>query len=395
MKFDKSNRFEQRFPCVADMQAAAERRLPKFARDYLFEAIGRGLARDNNRKTLDAVKFTPRYLSSAADHPDCAKTLFGHTFDAPFGVAPIGLGGLIWPRAAEYLARAAHTHNIPFILSSYATTSLEKVAHIAREHAWYQFYATVDEGINEAVIERAKQAGYEVMAITVDVPQPTDRAHDIRNGLAVPPKFDLRTVLAIATRPSWAIASARAGLPSFENITPHLPSGLSLEELSLRLAKLGDAHISIEQLKWFRDRWAGKLIVKGILSGEDAEQCRSIGIDAISVSNHGGRQLESSRSPVEALPEIRSAVGNQIVVLADGGARTGADIATLLACGADFVLLGRAFMFAVAAMGEPGASHVMDVLKREFSQTVSQLGCANIESLPERLANSSANSRPG
>jgi isopentenyl diphosphate isomerase/L-lactate dehydrogenase-like FMN-dependent dehydrogenase len=377
---------ERRFPCVADMQIAARKRLPKFVCDYLMGSIGRGGALENNRRALDTIKFTPRFLSSQADHPNCSKMLFGRQFDAPFGVAPIGLGGLIWPKAAEYLARAAHAHNIPFTLSSYATTSLETIAGIAQQNAWYQLYATVDEKINQDMLDRAKVAGYEVLVITVDVPQPTRRDHDIRNGISVPPNFDIRTILSVAANPRWALATAKAGLPTFENMTPYMPNSVSLDEMSVFMSNLGDAHITLEQLKGFRDNWPGTLIVKGILSAEDASECQTIGVDAISVSNHGGRQLEASLSPVEALPDIRNAVGKDMILLADGGARTGLDIATLLAVGADFVLLGRAFMFAIAAMGEPGAEHVIDVLKQELSQSVSQIGSANLHSLANFLA---------
>lgn len=382
MKFEsESNNHEQRFPCVADMQAAARRRLPKFAREYLMGSIGRGLGLENNRRALDSVKFTPRYLSSEADHPDLGKTLFGKHYTAPFGVAPIGLGGLIWPKAAEYLARAAHTHNIPFTLSSYATTALETIAGIAPENAWYQFYATVDEQINRSMLERAAQAGYEVLVLTVDVPQPTRRDHDIRNGLSVPPKFDVRTALSILAHPRWAVATAKAGMPTFENLTPYMPKPITLDEMSVFLSKLGDAHVSVERLKRFRDAWPGKLVVKGILSPVDACECVALGADAIGVSNHGGRQLEASPSAAEVLPEIRQAVGDDTILLADGGVRTGLDVAALLALGADFVLLGRAFMFAVAALGEPGAGHVVNVLKEELSQSVSQIGSPDMDSL--------------
>ena len=376
---------ERAFPCVADMKQAARRRVPKFAFDYLSGGIGRGLGLDTNRRTLDAVQFLPRYLSSEADNPDCSRSILDIQYDAPFGVAPVGLGGLIWPRAAEYLALAAREYNIPFTLSSFATTSLEHIAEVSEGHAWYQHYVTVDKHINESTLERALHAGYSVLVITVDVPAPTRRDHDIRNGLSVPPRFDASTVWRIMARPEWALAVARAGLPQFENLTPYYPGKMNLDDVGKFLTEILDAHVSIEHLKWFRDRWPGKLVVKGVLHPDDAVKCQSIGVDALVVSNHGGRQLDKVPSPLEVLPAIRQAVGTEYPLLADGGARTGLDIASFLAHGADFVLLGRAFMYAVAALGQPGAAHVMSVLTQELKISMGQIGAPTINRLPEFL----------
>jgi len=376
---------ERAFPCVADMKQAARRRVPKFAFDYLSGGIGRGLGLDTNRRTLDAVQFLPRYLSSEADNPDCSQSILDIQYDAPFGVAPVGLGGLIWPRAAEYLALAAREYNLPFTLSGFATTSLEHIAELSEGHSWYQHYVTVDKHINESTLERASHAGYNVLVITVDVPAPTRRDHDIRNGLSVPPRFDASTVWRIMARPEWALAMARAGLPQFENLTPYYPGKMNLDDVGKFLTEILDAHVSIEHLKWFRDRWPGKLVVKGVLHPDDAVKCQSIGVDALVVSNHGGRQLDKVPSPLEVLPAIRQAVGAEYPLLADGGARNGLDIASFLAHGADFVLLGRAFMYAVAALGQPGAAHVINVLTQELKISMGQIGAPTINRLPEFL----------
>jgi L-lactate dehydrogenase (cytochrome) len=375
---------EQRFPSVSFMERAARRRVPKFAYDYLTGGIGQELCLRRNREALDAVQFMPRYICDL-DTPDMRTDIFGHTFDAPFGVAPMGLGGLIWPRSAEILARASRQHNIPFTLSTFATVSLETIRKIADEQAWFQLYVPNDVELETAVIDRAAAAGYEVLMVTVDVPGYTPRERDIANGLSVPPRFNARTVSHIAARPSWAMATLAAGVPQFETLMPYVSTSSGMQEAAKFLSGLIEGHVTHDTLKRIRDRWAGKLIVKGVLGADDARQCKAIGADGVVVSNHGGRQLDAAPSAIDVIAGVREACGPDMVLLADGGARTGLDVARLLAKGADLVLMGRAFMFAVAAMGSGGGDHVMEMLKRELRTTMGQLGCADVASLPKFL----------
>lgn len=377
---------KERFPSVAHMQAAAKKRLPKFAYDYLAGGIGRETALETNRRALDEIKLMPRYLCDNADAPDCSRELLGRTYAAPFGVAPIGLSGLMWPRAPEHLARAARSHNIPFTLSGFATTSMEDIATIAGSHAWYQHYVTVDDDINRSMLKSARDAGYEVLIITVDIPTATRRDRDIINGVSIPPRMDARTILSAAVRPRWSWQTLRAGLPRFRNLLPYMPTGASLDQAAVFVTELIEGHVSLDRLQRLREMWPGKFIVKGILDAEEARQCSRIGVDAIVVSNHGGRQLDAAPSALHVLSDIRQAVGTDIPLLADGGARNGLDILRFLACGADFVLLGRAFMYGVAAMGAPGADHVMKILKQEFRMSMGQLGCGAVKDLPDFLA---------
>ena len=376
---------DQKFPSVAEMESAARRRVPRFAYEYLSGGISEGTALKNNREALDRVKLTPRYLSLAADKPDCSHRLFGRTYDAPFGVAPIGLGGLMWPRLAEHLAAAAKAHNIPFALSGFGTARLEDIAKIALPNAWFQHYVTVDESINRDMVEKARAAGFEVLIITVDIPTATRRAQDIRNGLSVPPRFDLQTLSHIALRPRWALETLRAGVPQFQNLLPYIPRGSNLQQVGVFLSEIIEGHVSLERLKWFRELWPGKLLVKGILDPFEAEQCKAIGIDAIVVSNHGGRQLDATRSAIEVIGVIRDAVGTDMPLLADGGVRSGLDVLRFLAQGADFVLVGRAFVYAVCAIGAAGADHIMNVLKEEFRMSMAQTGCSAVKDVPAFL----------
>jgi L-lactate dehydrogenase (cytochrome) len=370
------------------MRKVARRRVPRFALDYLEGGIGLGTALQHNRNTLDNVGFMPRYLVDDADDPDCSCTFLGQKFDWPFGVAPVGMGGLIWPKAAEYLAAAATEYNIPFILSGFATASMEDIAAIAGANGWYQHYMFTEDEINQILIKRALDCGYRTLVITVDIPTETRRAHDIRNGLSVPPRFNTGTLMEILKCPRWSLETLQAGIPEFQNYLEFMPDRRDLDSTAVFLQRMTAGHVSLERLQKVRDLWPHDLIVKGVLHSRDALDSKGIGVDALVVSNHGGRQLDAASSAIEAIGDIRRAVGDEMPLIADGGVETGLDIMRYLASGADFVIAGRAFMYAVAAMGKPGAAHVMNVLSQEFHCTMAQLGAANISMLPQFLEGS-------
>ncbi len=381
---------EKKYPCVADLEASALRRLPKFVRDYLTGGLGNGISVQKNRTALNAVELMPRYFSDAIK-PDLHCRLLGGDYDAPFGVAPVGLSGLIWPKAEMILAAAAKAHHIPYVLSTAAMARLEDIRQIAGENAWFQLYTPREKAIRKDLLHRCKQAGYNVLVVTVDIPYRTRREQDIRNGISVPPRFDLATLCQMIGHPSWALRMLLAGVPKFVNLAPYYDrekSGGHSAEIKQSIKFITERfglHIGREIFEEIRADWPGKLLVKGVLNAEDAQNYLNHGADGLIISNHGGRQLDAAPSPVDVLPCIREAVGVDVPLLVDGGVRSGLDVARMLALGADFVMMGRPFLFAVAALDHRGGDHVMTILKAELQSTMGQLGCATAKDLPQVL----------
>jgi L-lactate dehydrogenase (cytochrome) len=381
---------DKAYPSLAYMEATAKRRIPGFALDYVINGLGGGISVRKNRDALDGVELMPRYLSEA-DQPNLRCRILGKDFNAPFGVAPMGLSGLVWPNAENILARAAKVHNIPYTLSTVATVSLEVIGQIAGENAWFQLYTPKEPEVRKDLLRRCEVAGYETVMVTVDVPYKTRRAHDIRNGLSVPPAFDLRSLWQMATHPEWALRMLRRGVPQFSNLTPYHDGNKSgnvkdsIEKSTQFIEERMGLHITAQRFAEIRALWPRTLLVKGVLDPAEAKAYMDLGADGVIVSNHGGRQLDAAPSAVDVLPQIRDAVGPNAPLLVDGGVRSGLDIARMLALGADFVLIGRPFLYAVAALNNMGGLHAMDVLKAELQSTMGQLGCSTLSALPSSL----------
>ncbi|MBP1860578.1 alpha-hydroxy acid oxidase [Rhizobium herbae] len=374
----------RRFPCIPDMEAAAARRMPGFVHDYLIGGLGRESGVRRNVASLDTIELMPRYLSEAPS-PDMSITLFGKRFEAPFGVAPLGLAGLLWPGCEVPLAQAAKAHNIPHVLSTFANRAMEAIGPIAGDNGWFQFYPPNDLVMESDMIARAARSGYQTLVLTVDIPAPTRRERDIRNGMSVPPILDLKTMVQIATHPHWASHVLRHGIPDFENLSPYYPKGASLKQSAEFVGRVMTGPIGADRVRRIRDAWKGKLLIKGVLDVTEAQAYLALGADGLIVSNHGGRQLDAAPTAVSVLPGIRRALGPDVLIAADGGIRSGLDVARMLALGADFVLIGRPFIFASAAIGAAGGGHLIDILKAELSGAMAQLGCRTLADLPSFL----------
>ena len=373
-----------KYPDINYLRDRAKKRIPGFAFDYLDGGCNAGINLKRNTDEIRELQLKPYYLRQF-DNVSLKRTIFGKEYDMPFGMSPIGLQGLIWPRATEILAKASFDHNIPFMLSTVATASLEKVAEITEGNAWFQLYHPVEKKLRDDILDRLKAAEYPTLVLLSDVPAFGYRAKEIRNGLAIPPKMTLRNIYQIMTRPNWAINTLMAGTPQFQTLKPYIPKGMSLSHLGLFMNKTFNGRLSEEKIREIRDKWKGNLVIKGIVSDEDVEKSIKLGVDGIIVSNHGGRQLDHGESTIKPLAEISKKYGDKITVMMDSGIRTGPDIATSLASGAHFTFLGRSFMYGVGALGKAGGDHTIAVLRAQLTQVMQQLCCEKVEDLPNHL----------
>ncbi|MFN0217075.1 MAG: alpha-hydroxy acid oxidase [Saprospiraceae bacterium] len=376
--------FNSNYPSIEDLRQRARRRIPRFAFEYLDGGCNEELNLHKNTAELRQVELKPFYTSPHIS-ADTRTELFGHVYDAPFGMAPIGLQGLIWPNAAEILAKASVRHNIPFVLSTMSTSSIERIGELTGGNFWFQLYHPAENALRDDLLRRAEAAGCKVLVILIDVPAFGYRPRDIRNGLVVPPKMSLRNVLQIIAKPNWALQTLRHGQPNFATMKKYLPGNLDMKQLGLYMNQNFLGKLNEEKITSIREIWKGKLVMKGVASEHDAEVAIQTGMDGIIVSNHGGRQLDAGQSAIQSLLPIVRQYSGRLKIMMDSGVRSGVGVARALACGADFVFLGRSFMYGVAALGEAGGEHVCAVLKTQFRQVMEQLGCGKLGDLRAHL----------
>ncbi|WP_235296935.1 alpha-hydroxy acid oxidase [Portibacter marinus] len=372
------------YPSVDMLREKARKRIPGFAFDYVDGGCNNEINLARNTTDLREIQLMPYYLRGFKKL-NLSTELFGEVYDAPFGVAPVGLQGLIWPGATEILAKAAHEHNIPFILSTVATADIETVAEITNGRSWFQLYHPAEEELRDKLLRRCEEAGIKTLVILSDVPTFGYRPKEIRNGLSIPPKMTWRNMVQITTHPRWALSTLFAGQPEFKTVKPYIPKGLSLRHLGLFMNRTFSGRLNDDRLKQLRDSWKGNLVLKGVASAEDTEKAIAFGLDGIIASNHGGRQLDHGPSTISTMDEICAEGKGKIKIMMDSGIRCGPDIASALAKGAECTFLGRAFMYGVAALGKEGGDQVISILKTELQQIMEQLGCENIGSLSNHL----------
>jgi isopentenyl diphosphate isomerase/L-lactate dehydrogenase-like FMN-dependent dehydrogenase len=373
---------------IDDLRNKAAKRIPKLAFDYLDGGAGTEANITRNRRGFDNITLYPEYLRDVTDRSQKA-TVFGKEYDAPIGVSPVGLANLIWPKVDSYLANMAKKRNIPYLLSAVGTTSIETIANIAEDNAWFQLYVPDQDNICFDLIRRAKESGIKVLVLTVDIPEPSKRLRDIRNNFTLPFKMTPKVIMDIALKPNWAISTLLNGTPRFENLVPYMNDAKEGTSLSVAQALQVSARLGEDFINRIRDAWDGHLVIKGILTKKSAEASVRIGADGIIVSNHGGRQLDSGPSSIEVLPDIFKTVGSKLTVMLDSGIRSGPDIVKAFASGAAITFSGRSFVFGVGALGEKGGNHVLDIMVKEVDQTLAQIGCDNILNLDESYINSS------
>ncbi len=366
-----------KFFTVDDVRAAAKRRMPGMMFDYVDGAAGDEIASGQNRALLERIRLQPRVLLNV-ENRNMKKTCLGREWSLPFGIAPMGMCDLVWPGADKMLAAAAVKYNIPLGLSTMASTNIEVTRKRAGECAWFQLYVGQSEEIAFDMVRRAEEAGYDILILTVDVPMVAARPREQRNGFQAPLKIGAKQFFDFATHPRWSIETILKGVPTVAN-----NAGGKTNSKFVRNESRG--RVDLEFLDRLRGRWKGRLIVKGVLLPEDAVRIREAGVDAIYVSNHGGRQLDSAPAAIQALPAIRAAVGDDCTIMFDSGVRNGESIVKALALGADFVLLGRPFLYAIGAAGEHGLNDIIDMLIRQVDTTLAQIGRPDINDVDHNV----------
>jgi L-lactate dehydrogenase (cytochrome) len=376
--------YNPNYPSIDDLRERAQKKIPRFAFEYLDGGCNEDVNLHKNTTELRAVELKPYYLTKYSP-PELKTELFDHVYDAPFGIAPVGLQGLMWPNAPEILALAAKEHNIPFVLSTVSTSSIERIGELTEGRFWFQLYHPADNTLRDDILDRAEAAGCKVLVILCDVPTFGYRPRDMRNGLAMPPKMTLRNILQIMGKPEWALKTLWHGQPGFATMRKYMRKGMNMSQLGAFMNQTFSGRLNEEKIAPIRDRWKGKIVLKGVASVEDTQTAIKLGLDGIIVSNHGGRQLDAGQSTIHALEPIVKQYAGQIKIMMDSGLRAGPDIARALASGAEFAFLGRSFMYGVAALGNAGGGHTISILKTQLKQVMDQICCKQVADLPDYL----------
>ena len=363
--------------CIEDLRELARRRVARAIFEYVDCGAYTECTLRANKADIESIGLRQR-VGIDVDRRSTATTMLGQPVTMPAALAPIGLLGLNWANGEILAARAANQFGIPFTLSTMSICSLEDVAQGTGKPFWFQLYVMRDRGFAASLIERAKSAKCSALVLTLDLQIQGQRHRDLKNGLAVPPRLTLGTAFDILRKPGWALNVMTSKRKSFGNLEGRIASADSLTTLSQWIAGQFDPTLSWKDVEWVKRLWGGPLVLKGILDVEDAKIAAQSGADAIVVSNHGGRQLDGAVSSIRALPEIADAVGDRISVWFDGGIRSGQSLLKALALGAKAVLLGRAFVYGLGAMGEPGVTRALEVIQKELDVTMALTGLRDV-----------------
>lgn len=374
----RSKSLLQKYPAISDLELKAKSRIPNVAWEYLQSGTGREIATKRNLTAFDKITLNPRFLKGEIS-PNLETKLFNRTYSAPFGVAPVGIQGLMWPGGEFCLANTAKEKNIPYCLSTVASQEPEDVGKKVSNQGWFQLYPPRSKETRIDLLKRVKDAGFHTLIVTADVPAPSMRERTKRAGLKTPPKITPRFIWDGITNPIWSLKFLQHGMPQLKTILPYADK--SNQNVFEKLRAGFGGTLSWNYLKELRDEWEGPLILKGITHPEDAKQSLQYGIDGIIVSNHGGRQFDGVPAAIDLLPGIVEAINGQIKIMFDSGIRSGLDILKAIHLGADFVFLGRAFMYGLCALGDKGGDHVYNILTQDMIMNMHQLGIENLADL--------------
>jgi L-lactate dehydrogenase (cytochrome) len=358
---------------IEDLRATARRRVPRAIFDYADRGSYDELTLRRNRAALEALELRQRVMVDLSSR-STATTVLGEPWALPVAIAPVGMAGMFHRNGEIEGALAAEAFGVPFILSTMSICTIEDVRAAVTRPFWFQLYMMRDRGFNEDLIARARAAGCSTLMLTADLVVQGLRRRDVHNGLSVPPRLTLRNALDIMTKPRWLAGVLSGKRRGFGNLEGRLEAGDNLATLSQWIASQFDCTISWKTIEWVRDRWPGKLVIKGILDAEDAQLACDAGVDALVVSNHGGRQLDGAPATISVLPEIVDAVAGRCEVLIDGGVQSGQDVLKALALGARGCLVGKAFLYGLAADGRRGVTRMLEILKAELDVSMALTG---------------------
>jgi L-lactate dehydrogenase (cytochrome) len=377
---------------IDDLRRIARRRLPRGVFDYIDGAAEDEVTAARNREAFHEIEFRPRVLRDVGE-VDTSTKLFGHVLPLPLVLAPTGFTRIADPQGELAVARAAARAGVPYTLSTLATRSIEEVAAVSDGSKWFQVYVWRDRALVEDMLARASESGFEAIVITVDTAVLGRRERDVRRGFSLPPKIGLGTLLDGAVHPAWTWAFVRAEPIAFANVVGRRSKGGSnsvgdgSDPVSLAdyINTQFDPSLSWRDIEWFRERWSGKVVLKGIQTVDDACLAADAGVDAIALSNHGGRQLDGAPPPIELVAPVADAVGGRVAIICDGGVRRGSDIVKALALGADACMIGRAYLYGLGAAGERGVDHVLEMLRQGVRRTMTLAGARTIADVGPEL----------
>ena len=363
---------DDRFPAISDLKRKAKQRIPFIGWEYLDSATGREEAADRNEQALSNVILVPCTMKGEME-VDITTELFGKKWSAPFGIAPIGLASLMWPGAEQILAKTAAKNMIPHCLSTVAADKPEICGPLADGNGWFQLYAPRRPDIRTDLLKRAFDNGYHTLVVTADVPAPSMRERQRRAGISMPPKTTPKMIVDMLMCPAWLKGTIKRGRPRFLTLEKYVDRKQMEDLVHFVSTELGGV-LDWAYLDQLRKEWKGNLVLKGILSAKDAKQAVKAGVDGVWVSNHGGRQFDAAPASLDVLPQIAGAVGKDVKILFDSGVRSGLDVLRAIALGADFVFLGRPFIYGLGALGDKGGDHVYELIACDLANNLIQLG---------------------
>ncbi|MEL7120324.1 MAG: alpha-hydroxy acid oxidase [Bacteroidota bacterium] len=372
-------KLSHKYLTIGDLAKKAKKRMPFVSWEYLDSGTGKEQLIQRNLEAFKEITFKPQFCKGELN-PKLETEVLGQNFKAPFGIAPIGLTGLMWPNTEVYLAQTAREYQLPYTLSTVATRTPETIGPYVGDMGWFQLYPPRSLDFRKSLLESAWQNGFHTMLVTCDIPVPSRRERTQKAGIGANSIVTPRFIWEALTHPTWLRETLKHGFPKLQMVENYskIKSVKSIKEYVSR--ELGGT-LSWEYCKELRDAWQGKLLLKGVLHPKDAEKAIELGFDGVVVSNHGGRQFDGAIASLEALPEIVQVTKGKAAIVFDGGVRSGLDILKALSLGADFVLLGRAFIYGVAALGQYGGHQVVEILKDQLINNMYKLGVEDIESI--------------